>query len=382
VVAQREWLDKDYYQVLGVSKTATDKEITRAYRKLAKQFHPDANPGSEERFKEISAAYDVLGDTAKRQEYDEVRRLGASGFAGMGGGGFGGPGGGTFRVEDLGDLGDLLGGLGGFGGGRRGRNAGPRRGADVEAELHLSFEDAVQGVTTSVHVAGEARCETCNGSGAAPGSSPVTCPTCHGRGALDDNQGLFSLSRVCPQCSGRGTVIEKPCRTCRGSGITRRTREVKVRIPAGVEDGQRIRVKGRGAPGRANGPAGDLYVIVHVEPHRVFGRRGRNLTLTAPVTFPEAALGSTVTVPTLDGPVTLRIPAGTSSGQTFRVKGRGVPGHGRAGAGDLLVTAEVAVPKKLTDEQRAAVEEFARVSHDEPRAHLGVTTDGSTTAQA
>ncbi|HUY23031.1 MAG TPA: molecular chaperone DnaJ [Acidimicrobiales bacterium] len=382
MVAQREWLDKDYYQVLGVSKTATDKEITRAYRKLAKQFHPDANPGSEERFKEISAAYDVLGDTAKRQEYDEVRRLGASGFAGMGGGGFGGPGGGTFRVEDLGDLGDLLGGLGGFGGGRRGRNAGPRRGADVEAELHLSFEDAVQGVTTSVHVAGEARCETCNGSGAAPGSSPVTCPTCHGRGALDDNQGLFSLSRVCPQCSGRGTVIEKPCRTCRGSGITRRTREVKVRIPAGVEDGQRIRVKGRGAPGRANGPAGDLYVIVHVEPHRVFGRRGRNLTLTAPVTFPEAALGSTVTVPTLDGPVTLRIPAGTSSGQTFRVKGRGVPGHGRAGAGDLLVTAEVAVPKKLTDEQRAAVEEFARVSHDEPRAHLGVTTDGSTTAQA
>jgi len=380
MVAQREWLEKDYYQVLGVSSTATDKEVTRAYRKLAKQFHPDANPGSEDRFKEISAAYDVLGDTAKRKEYDEVRRLGASGFSNFGGGfggagGAGGPGGATFRVEDI-DFGDLLGGLGAnFGGGRRARNAGPRRGADVEAELYLSFEDAVRGVTTSVNVAGEARCETCHGSGAAPGSSPVTCPTCHGRGALDDNQGLFSLSRVCPQCSGRGTIIEKPCKTCRGSGIVRRTREVKVRIPAGVDDGQRIRVKGRGAPGRANGPAGDLYVTVHVGNHPLFGRRGRNLTLTVPVTFAEAALGSTVKVPTLDEPVTLRIPPGTSSGQTFRVKGRGVPGHGRTGSGDLLVTAEVTVPKKLTDEQRAAVEEFARLSDEQPRAHLEVNTD-------
>jgi len=370
-VAQREWLEKDYYQVLGVSSTATDKEITRAYRKLAKQFHPDANPGSEDRFKEISAAYDVLGDGAKRKEYDEVRRLGASGL-----GGFGGPGGTSFRVEDLGDLGDLLGGLGAtFGGGRRTRNAGPRRGADVEAELHLSFEDAVRGVTTSVHVAGEARCETCGGSGAAPGSSPVTCPTCHGRGALDDNQGLFSLSRICPQCSGRGTVVDKPCKTCRGSGVTRRTREVKVRVPPGVEDGQRIKVKGRGAAGRANGPAGDLYVTVRVGTHPLFGRRGRNLTLTAPVTFPEAALGSTVTVPTLDGPVTLRVPAGTSSGQTFRVKGRGVPGSGRNSTGDLLVTTEVTVPKKLTDAQRAAVEEYARVAAEEPRRHLGVSDD-------
>jgi molecular chaperone DnaJ len=377
MVAQREWLDKDYYQVLGVASTATDKEITRAYRKLAKQFHPDANPGSEDRFKEISAAYDVLGDAAKRKEYDEVRRLGASGFGFGGAGGAGGPGGATFRMDDV-DLGDLFGGLGvNFGGGRRARNAGPRRGADVEAELYLSFEDAVRGVTTSVNVAGEARCETCKGSGAEPGTSPVTCPTCHGRGALDDNQGLFSLSRVCPQCSGRGTIIETPCHTCRGSGVVRRTREVKVRIPAGVEDGQRIRVKGRGAPGRANGPSGDLYVTVRVGNHPLFGRRGRNLTLTVPVTFPEAALGSTVTVPTLDEPVTLRIPPGTSSGQTFRVKGRGVPGHGRTSTGDLLVTAEVVVPKKLTDEQRAAVEEFARVSNDEPRAHLEVNSYGT-----
>lgn len=367
MAAQREWLEKDYYQTLGVSSTATDKELTRAYRKLAKQYHPDANPASEDKFKEISAAYDVLGDAAKRKEYDEVRRLGAAGF---GGGGFGGPGGSTFRVEDLGDLGDLFGGLGGFGG-RRSRGAGPRRGADVEAELHLSFEDAVRGVTTSVNVAGEARCETCHGSGAAPGTQPVTCPTCHGTGALQDNQGLFSLSRVCPQCSGRGTIIETPCPTCRGTGVTRRTRSVKVRIPAGVEDGQRIRVKGRGAAGRANGPAGDLYVVVHVDGHPVFGRRGKNLTLTVPVTFAEAALGTTVTVPTLDDPVTLRIPAGTASGQTFRVKGRGVPSGGRRGGGDLLVTVEVTIPKKLTDEQRSAVEALARVSDAAPRDHLG-----------
>ncbi|HLI74936.1 MAG TPA: molecular chaperone DnaJ [Acidimicrobiales bacterium] len=378
MVAQREWLDKDYYEVLGVSSTATDKEITRAYRKLAKQYHPDANPGSEDRFKEISAAYDVLGDAAKRKEYDEIRRLGASGLGGFGGGfgggGFGGPGGGTFRVEDLGDLGDLLGGLGGVfgGGGRRGRSGGARRGADIEADLHLSFEDAVRGVTTAVHVVGEARCETCNGSGAAPGTSPVTCPTCHGRGSLDEPQGLFSLSRVCPQCGGRGTVVETPCPTCRGSGVTRRTREVKVRIPAGVEDGQRIRVKGRGAPGRANGPAGDLYVTVRVDKHPLFGRRGRNLTLTVPVTYPEAALGTTVTVPTLDGPVTLRVPAGTPSGKTFRVKGRGVPAQGRNGTGDLLVTAEVSVPKKLSKEQKAVVEELARLSDEEPRSHLEV----------
>ncbi len=233
-------------------------------------------------------------------------------------------------------------------------------------------------MTTSVNVAGEARCETCHGSGAAPGTSPVTCPTCHGRGELDDNQGLFSLSRVCPQCSGRGTIIEKPCPTCRGSGVVRRTRQVKVRIPAGVENGQRIRVKGRGAPGRGNGPAGDLYVTVHVGAHPLFGRRGRNLTATVPVTFPEATLGSTVKVPTLDEPVTLRVPPGTPSGQTFRVKGRGVPGHGRSAGGDLLVTVEVTVPKKLTKEQRAAVEELARVSNEEPRARLEVNTDEAT----
>ncbi len=359
MAAQREWFEKDYYQVLGVPSTATDKEITRAYRKLAKQYHPDANPGSEERFKEISAAYDVLGDAAQRKEYDEVRRLGPM-AGGFGGGGFGTPGGGTFRVEDLGDLGDIFGGI--FGGRSRRRTRGPQRGADVETELHLSFADAIHGATASVNVPEDVRCHTCGGSGAAPGTPTHTCPRCNGRGTLDDNQGLFSLSTICPNCNGRGTVVESPCPTCHGTGTERRNRVVKVRVPAGVEDGQRIRVKGRGAPGQGSAPAGDLYVVVRVSADRRFGRRGRNLTVSVPVTFPEAALGTTVTVPTLDGPVTVRVPPGTAPGTHLRVRGRGVAaGSGKNGAkpGDLLVRVDVVVPKSLTDDQRAAVEQLA-----------------------
>ena len=368
---QREWFEKDYYKTLGVSSTATAKEITSAYRKLAKKHHPDTNPGDDERFKDITAAYDVLGDADKRKEYDEVRTLGpqAGGFPG-GGGGF--PGGGTtFRVEDMGDLGDLFGGL--FGRGRRGAGqGGPQRGSDIETELHLTFEDAVRGVTTSVNVATDARCHTCGGSGSAPGTRPDPCPRCGGTGSLQDDQGLFSLSQICPQCSGRGTIVTHPCPTCSGTGTEHRNRSVKVRIPAGVEAGQRIRVKGRGAAGRGGGPSGDLYVVVHVGRHRLFGRRGRNLTLTVPVGFAEAALGTTLTVPTLDGPVTLRVPAGTPSGRTFRVKGRGVPGGKKAGTGDLLVTVEVDVPGELSDEQRAAVEELAKVIDPPSRSTLGV----------
>jgi molecular chaperone DnaJ len=356
---QREWFEKDFYQVLGVSSTATDKEITKAYRQLAKKFHPDANPGSEERFKEISAAYDVLGDAAKRKEYDEVRRLGpmAGGFGRQGGGV---PGGGTFRVEDLGDLGDLFGGLFGGRGGRR-RARGPQRGADVETEVHLEFADAVRGVTTTVHLAEEGRCHTCNGSGAAPGTASHTCERCGGRGTLDDNQGMFSLSTICPVCSGRGTVVDTPCPTCQGTGAERRVKRVKVRIPPGVEDGQRIRVKGRGEPGQGTAPAGDLYVVVRVAKDARFGRRGRNLTLSVPITFPEATLGTTITVPTLDDQVTLRVPPGTAPGTHLRVKGRGVPAGTRNGSkpGDLLVRIDVTVPKHLTDEQRAAVEALA-----------------------
>lgn len=354
---QREWFEKDFYQVLGVPSTASDKEITKAYRQLAKKFHPDANPGSEDRFKEISSAYDVLGDPAKRKEYDEVRRLGPmAGAFGRAGGGF--PGGGTFRVEDLGDLGDLFGGL--FGGGRAGRRRAraAQRGADVETEVHLSFEDAVRGVTTTVNLAEDDRCHTCNGSGAAPGTSSHTCERCGGRGTLDDNQGMFSLSTICPRCNGRGTTVDTPCPTCHGSGTERKVKKVKVRVPAGVEDGQRIRVKGRGAPGQGTAPAGDLYVVVRVAKHAQFGRRGHNLTLAVPVSFPEAALGTTITVPTLDGPVTLRVPPGTAPGTHLRVKGRGVPASGKNGSkpGDLLVRIDVTVPKTLTDEQRAATE--------------------------
>jgi molecular chaperone DnaJ len=371
---QREWFEKDYYKVLGVPESAGQKDITRAYRKLAKENHPDANPGREERFKEISAAYDVLGDADKRKEYDEVRRMGPVGF-GNGAGGFGGaPGGASFRVEDMGDLGDLFGGLFGRGRGGRGgaqRGTGPQRGADLEAELHLSFEDAVHGVTTTVNLTSEATCSVCAGVGAEPGSNPRPCPTCGGAGVVNDDQGFFGFSTPCTTCAGRGRLIDTPCHNCHGSGVERRPRTVKVRIPAGVQDAQRIRMKERGGVGRHGGPAGDLYVTVHVGTHPLFGRKANDVTLTVPVTFPEAALGADITVPTLEGgPVTLRIPAGTRSGRTFRVKGRGVP-HGK-GAGDLLVTVEVTVPAKLSDAERRAVEELAAASDTSPRAHLGV----------
>jgi molecular chaperone DnaJ len=375
VAAQREWFEKDYYKVLGVDDTSSQKDITKAYRKLARDTHPDRNPGSEDRFKEVSAAYDVVGDPEKRKEYDEVRRLGpvAGGFGG-GGAGAGNPfgGGGGFRVDDLGDLGDIFGGL--FG--RRDRRAqprgtGPQRGTDLEAELHLSFEDAVNGVTTTVNLTSDAPCSTCHGSGAAPGTSPTRCAVCDGRGVLDENQGLFSFSTPCTNCAGRGTVVETPCPTCRGTGTERRPRAVKVRIPAGVEKGQRIRLKGRGTPGRNGGPSGDLFVVAHVADHAIFGRKGKDLTLVAPVTYPEATLGADIKVPTLDGtPVTVRLPAGTRSGRTFRVKGRGVPSS--SGVGDLLVTTEVAVPSRLSAAEREAVEALAAADTESPRAHLGV----------
>ena len=381
---QREWFEKDYYRVLGVSDTASQKDIKSAYRKLSRQYHPDTNPddkAAEERFKEVSAAYDVVGDAEKRKEYDEVRKLGpAAGMFGGGGAG-GGPGGpgGAYRFQDVGDIGDVLGGL--FGRGRRGaaggpggagRGTGPHRGQDLEADLHLDFDDAVQGLTTTIHLTSEAACSTCHGSGARPGTTPHTCPQCNGRGVLDDNQGFFSFSQPCPNCGGQGYVIEDPCPTCRGTGIEHRPREVKVRLPAGVADGQRIRLKGRGGPGRNGGPPGDLYVTARVGAHPLFGRRGDDLTLTAPVTFPEAVLGADIRVPTLDGgSVKLRIPPGTRSGRTLRVRGKGVPG--RKKTGDLLVSIEVAVPEKLSDDERKAVEALAAAADGEsPRAHLGV----------
>ena len=356
---QREWFEKDYYATLGVSREASAKEVTKAYRKLARRLHPDANPGdaaAEARFKEVSAAYGVIGDDDKRSEYDEVRAMGPmGGFGGPGGqGGMGGPGGmgGGF------DLGDLFGGLFGQGGDMGGRGGqAARRGTDLETRLTLSFEEAVQGITTTINLVSDAPCSTCSGSGARPGTSPRTCDACGGQGVQAENQGPFSFSRPCGQCGGRGRMVDDPCGSCRGAGIERRPRGIKVRIPAGVEDDQRIRLKGRGEPGRG-GPAGDLYVVVAVAPHELFERRGADLTLTVPITYPEAVLGAEVSVPTLDdGPVTLKVPAGTRSGRTFRVKGRGV--RTRRRNGDLLVTVEVHVPEATTDGERSAVEALA-----------------------
>ena len=371
--AQRDWFEKDYYQVLGVSADASQKDITKAYRKLARQLHPDQNPGdaaAEERVKEVSAAYDVLGDATKRAEYDEVRRLGpmAGGVRG------GGPGGFSFNVGDMqgGDIGDLLGQMFGRGraGGRAGGGVGPRRGADVTAELNLDFADAARGLTTTLYLTSDAQCSTCSGSGSKPGTSPQVCGVCGGRGVVDDNQGLFSFSSPCRNCQGRGSLVTDPCSTCRGSGVERRPREVKARIPAGVSDGQTIRLAGRGAPGRNGGPAGDLLVEIHVRPHERFGRSGQNLTVTVPVTFAEAALGGDIDVPTLDGTaVTLRLRPGTPSGSRHRVKGKGITTskRGREHQGDLIVTVEVDVPRTLTDAQRAAVEQLAAATTVNPR---------------
>jgi len=376
MAVQTDWLEKDFYKVLGVSETASDKEIQRAYRRLARQYHPDTNPNNpeaEERFKEISAAYDVLGDDAKRKEYDELRRLGPGGIPfGHGGGGFGG-----FRVADAGafDLGDLFGDV--FGtrtrGGRRQPN-GAVRGKDLEAELHLGFEQAVFGLTTDVHVTSEATCGTCAGSGARPGTSPTTCPSCQGVGQVSETQGFFAISQTCRNCRGRGQIVDQPCPDCRGIGIVRKPRQVKVRIPAGVDDGTIVRLAGRGEPGRNGGPPGDLYVVVRVAPHPLFGRRGDDLTLSLPVTYPEAVLGAEVKVPTLDGPpVVVRIPPGTPAGRVLRVRGQGVP-RAEGKRGDLLVTVDVAVPNRVSGKERKAVEALAKAmnGHTNPRSHLGV----------
>jgi molecular chaperone DnaJ len=369
VQPQREWFEKDYYATLGVTKSSTDKEIKKAYRKLAAELHPDKNPGNsvaEEKFKDVSAAYDVLGDAAKRKEYDEVRAIGPMGGRGAGGG----PGGFSFNVGDTqgGGLGDLLGNV--FGGGGRGRGGssagvGPRRGGDVEAQLTVDFEDAVTGLETSLSLTTDASCSTCSGSGAKPGTSPKICQHCGGRGVVDDNQGFFAMSAPCHVCQGSGSIIEYRCDTCRGTGIERRPREVKTRIPAGVKDGQTIRLKGRGSPGRNGGPAGDLLVQLKVMPHPRFGRNGDNLTVTVPVSFADAALGADIDVPTLNGsPVTLRIKSGTQPGSRHRVKDKGIERTTKSGTkrGHLIVTVDVVVPTELNDAQRAAVEAYAAAS--------------------
>ncbi|HMA46185.1 MAG TPA: molecular chaperone DnaJ [Frankiaceae bacterium] len=375
----RDMVEKDYYAALGVPKDASAADIKKAYRKLARELHPDKNPGdgkAEARFKDVSEAYDVLSDSKRRKEYDEARALfaegvppGAGGFRTGTGYGAGNGGGAPF---DLGDLLGNRGGGGGFGGlfdtlFQRAPGRAPRRGADIAADLTVSFEDALRGIETAVRLPGAAACATCGGTGARPGTSPRTCPTCQGLGVVSHSEGAFALSEPCRDCRGRGVVIDSPCPDCRGSG--RRERVQKIRVPAGVADGQRLRVRGRGQPGERGGPAGDLEVTVHVLPHPVFGREGPNLTLTLPVTVPEAALGASVKVPTLDGaPLTLKVPAGSQGGKRLRVRGRGAPRAG--GQGDLLVTLEVVVPQKLSGKARSALQELAAAHPEDPRARL------------
>ncbi|WP_043629772.1 molecular chaperone DnaJ [Nonomuraea candida] len=386
-MSTKDYLEKDYYAVLGVPKTATAEEIKKAYRKLARQYHPDTNQGDaskETKFKEVSEAYDVLSDSKRRKEYDDARTLFGSGVGGQrpGGGGFpfdfGDLFGGTGQQQGSGGsagerLGDLFGGL--FNrGGTTGRTTGatrPRRGQDIESEVTLTFTEAVEGTTVSLRLTSSAACTACSGTGAKAGTTPRVCPTCEGTGAASRNLGNFAFSEPCRDCKGRGLIVDNPCPVCEGSGRAKSTRTIQARIPAGVADGQRVKLKGKGAPGENGGPAGDLYIQTHVKPHAVFGRTGDNLTITVPVTFTEAALGAEIKVPILKGmPVTLRIPAGTPNGRTFRVRGRGVTRKDGT-KGDLLASVEVVVPKTLDDKSRELLNEFNNAhAGEDPRAEL------------
>jgi molecular chaperone DnaJ len=399
-MSTKDFIEKDFYKVLGVPKDATEAEIKKAYRKLARENHPDANKGNaraEERFKEISEANDVLGDPKKRKEYDEARTLFGNGGFRPGPGGSGG----TFNF----DLGDLFGGTttgtgtgtgtgaGGFGGGlgdvfgglfNRGGGAGPgtrvqpRRGQDIESDVTLSFTEAINGATVPLRMSSQAPCKACSGTGDKNGT-PRVCPTCVGTGQVSrGGGGGFSLTDPCVDCKGRGLIAQDPCDVCKGSGRAKSSRTMQVRIPAGVSDGQRIRLRGKGTPGERGGPAGDLYVIVHVDSHPVFGRRGDNLTVTVPVTFSEAALGGEVRVPTLGGPpVTLKLPEGTPNGRTMRARGKGAVRKDGT-RGDLLVTVEVVVPKDVTGKARDALEAYRdATAGEDPRAELFQAAKGA-----
>ncbi|RBQ21687.1 molecular chaperone DnaJ [Spongiactinospora rosea] len=385
-MSTKDYLEKDYYAVLGVPKTATAEEIKKAYRKLARQYHPDANQGdtkTEAKFKEVSEAYDVLSDTKRRKEYDDARALfGSGGLGGYQGGAGSGRGGFPFDFGDLfggaqsgggtGErIGDIFGGLFNRGGRTTASTTRPRRGQDIESEVTLSFTEAAEGSTVSLRLTSSSACTACSGTGAKAGTTPRVCPTCEGTGAASRNLGNFAFSEPCRDCRGRGLLVDDPCPVCEGSGRGRSTRTIQARIPAGVGDNQRIRLKAKGAPGENGGPAGDLYVQIHVKPHPVFGRSGENLTITVPVTFAEAALGAEIKVPTLKGmPVTVRIPEGTPNGRTFRVRGRGVARKDGT-KGDMLVTVEVAVPQRLDDKARDLLSEFKNATTEaDPRAEL------------
>lgn len=365
-----DWASKDFYQELGVAKTASQDEIKKAYRKLARAHHPDSHPddtAKHEKFKAVAEAYDVIGDPDKRKKYDQAREMfSRGGFGGGFGGGYGG--GGNVNVEDLlrdragggGGFGDLFGDLfgGGFGAGRRAPR--PSRGGDLETTATIGFTEALEGVTVALRISSEGACPTCHGTGGKPGTKPHACPVCEGTGMVTASVGgAFSMNETCPACGGRQLVYDDPCPTCHGSGTGQATRTIQAKIPAGVKDGQRIRLRGKGAAGGNGGPAGDLYVTVKVTGHRVFGRKGNDLTVDVPVSFAELALGAEIKVPTMAGsPVTLKVPAGTPNGRTFRVRGKGAA-KADGSRGDLLATVEVQVPASLDAEAKAALEAYA-----------------------
>jgi molecular chaperone DnaJ len=343
------------YETLGVPKNASQDEIKKAYRKLVREVHPDRNPGSEERFKEVQGAYDVLSDPEKRKQYDRFGS--ANGRAGAGPGA--GAGGTTFDFSDF-DLGDIFGGLFNRGGRPQQQAQRGQRGNDVEVEVRVSFEDALRGVQTTVPVQLELACHTCHGTGAAPGTAPTVCPQCNGSGVVATSQGLFALQQPCPRCHGMGSIVETPCPTCHGSGRERRTKRYTVKIPAGVKDGTRIKLKGKGEAGYGGAPAGDLYVVTRVEPSKIYERRGDDLVVTVPVSFSTAALGGTVEAPTPEGAVSLKIPAGTEDGKLLRIKGRGAPRLKGDGNGDVLARVRIAVPKRVNKKQRELLEQLEK----------------------
>ena len=368
---------RDYYEVLGVSRTAAESELKSAYRKLAMQYHPDRNPGdrtAEEKFKEAAEAYAVLCDAEKRSLYDRFGHRGVSSAAG-------GPGFDPSVFSEFGDFSEILGSMFGFGdlfGGGARRRGGPQRGADLRYDLEISFEEAASGAETTIQIPRHEKCDTCKGSGAAPGSSPSTCPQCRGQGQVRFQQGFFTVSRTCPQCRGAGRIVTKPCQGCRGAGVVTRERKITVKVPMGIATGQQLRLQGEGEAGSMGGPPGHLYVVVHVQEHEFFRRDGVNLFCEVPVNFTTLALGGEVLVPTLDGSESVKVPEGTQTGTTLRLKGKGMPdvnGHGR---GDLFATVQVQTPKRLTREQRHLLEQLSDLlpkERFEPRAPGGEGAD-------